>query len=368
MPHHTIYVWERTAFGDHATGLPRGVTGSHHPANLTGGWDDTTVTGSPTQMTIRDDDPHFDDWHSINGSPVDTGVLQAVIGDTTVGSAFFGHMTTIYALAEAELTNHTTGETGNLTWIGTWGTGFDPSDHIALATTIGVSAGDVISVGPVSYVVGPHTYSSFICFTKGTRISGPQGDIAVEDLRVGDPVLTMDDGVQPIRWIGVRHLGKDGLTANPKLLPVRIRAGAFGDGLPERDLLVSRQHRMLVRSPIVRRMFDCSEVLIPAIKLVAVDGIDIASDVQAVSYYHILFEDHQVIWSNGTPSESLFTGPEALKMLPPDMRQEIETLFPELCAPDFIPPAARPIPTRGPQMKQLALRHQLNAKPLFAGQ
>ena len=102
------------------------------------------------------------------------------------------------------------------------------------------------------------------CFTSGTQIETPNGPRAVETLSVGDEVLTLDHGPQHIRWIGTRHLSRDDLIAKHKLLPVRIKAGALGNGLPHRDLLVSPQHRMLVRSAIAVRMFDAKEVLVPA--------------------------------------------------------------------------------------------------------
>jgi hypothetical protein len=78
----------------------------------------------------------------------------------------------------------------------------------------------------------------------------------------------------------------------------------------------------------------------------------------------MLFDDHQIVWSNGTPSESLFIGPEALKAVSPEGRLEIQTLFPEICDPDFQPRPARFIPEKGKLMKKLAQRHQANKKDI----
>ena len=182
------------------------------------------------------------------------------------------------------------------------------------------------------------------CFTRGTLITTDKGEVAIEDLRAGDMVLTMDAGYQAIQWIGSKKVSGYQMGANPKLRPIRISAGAMGLNLPQQDLVVSRQHRMLVKSRISERMFDTPEVLVSAIKLCAMPGIYVDEELTQVEYFHMLFDRHQVVYANGTPSESLFTGPEALKALTPAAREEIETLFPEICAPEFEPAAAREIP------------------------
>ncbi|KQB95970.1 hypothetical protein AL073_14470 [Loktanella sp. 1ANDIMAR09] len=206
------------------------------------------------------------------------------------------------------------------------------------------------------------------CFTAGTLIETADGQVPVENLKVGDLVLTYDHGHQPIRWIGACSLSSDQLSAKERLKPILIRADALGAGYPRQDLIVSPQHRVLVSSIIALRMFDCADVLIPANKLVALDGIDVIDDTTGgVTYFHFLFDAHEIVWSNGAPTESLFTGPEALKAVSPEARQEIKDLFPECCDPDFAAHAARYIPEQGKLMRKLALRHQANQKPLFGG-
>ena len=203
------------------------------------------------------------------------------------------------------------------------------------------------------------------CFVAGTFIQTKLGEVKIEDLSVGDEVLTMDCGYQPIRWIGRRWLGQAELKARPKLFPIRISAGSFGHRRPEADLFVSPQHRMLVRSKIAERMFGNIEVLIPANKLVEIEGISVDHTVSEVIYYHLLFDTHQIVYANGVPSESLLTGPEALKSLSDEARSEIATLFPEITLEDFTPAPARHIPKIGKQMKMLAERHEKNKKPLL---
>ncbi|SIS73419.1 Hint domain-containing protein [Paracoccus saliphilus] len=206
-----------------------------------------------------------------------------------------------------------------------------------------------------------------VCFTIGTLIETDQGNKPVEELAVGDLICTMDDGYQPIRWIGSTRRDAVDLFHEPKLRPVRIRVGALGNGLPKRDLMVSRQHRVLVKSKIAQRMFGAEEILVPANKLIGLPGIGIADDIDDVTYFHILFDRHQVIFSEDAPTESLFTGPEALKSVPREARKEIETLFPEITDPDFTTEPARVIPGKGMEIKKLIAQHQKHDMPLLNG-
>ena len=171
--------------------------------------------------------------------------------------------------------------------------------------------------------------------------------------------LTRDNGAQPVRWIDSTRRA---LRAGSRLAPVRISAGALGDNLPESDLLVSPQHRMLVRSAIAQRMFGTDEVLVAAKQLLQIDGIDIADDLDEVVYVHFIFDRHEIVYANGAESESLYTGPEALKTLSPQAREEILALFPEL-ADDALPEPARVLAS-GRLGRKLAVRHAQNDKPL----
>src|SRR5690606_4331467 len=112
------------------------------------------------------------------------------------------------------------------------------------------------------------------CFTRGVAITVRDGQKPVEDLAVGDLVLTRDNGLQPIRWIGSRRIGGTVLERNPRLCPIRIRAGALGGNTPASDLIVSPQHRILLRSKLAQRMFGIDEVLVAARQLLDVDGVE----------------------------------------------------------------------------------------------
>jgi hypothetical protein len=207
-----------------------------------------------------------------------------------------------------------------------------------------------------------------LCFVRGAIIETARGPIPVERLAVGDEICVARGGTEPIKWIFSSRLGDTTLRRHPEGRPVRITAGALGGGLPRRDLLVSRQHRMLVDSKVAMRMFGTPNALIAAVKLTALPGIYVDEDVQEVEYFHILFDQHEVIWAEGTPSESLFTGPEALKSVPPAARAELERLFPQINAIDYQARAAALIPP-GKAQKEFVARHLKNAKailPTFA--
>ncbi|WP_380058943.1 Hint domain-containing protein (plasmid) [Falsihalocynthiibacter sp. SS001] len=204
------------------------------------------------------------------------------------------------------------------------------------------------------------------CFAYGTLISTAEGDVPVQELLVGQEVLTLDREYKKIRWIGSRKLDVIDLKLNPKLLPIKIKSGAMGSGLPLQDLLVSPQHRVLVRSQIVKRMFDSDEILIPANKLVELNGIDVVQECEEIEYFHVLLDDHEIIFSNGAPTESLFTGPEALRALSPEARKEIETLLPEIKSLSYSPKPARVIPTKGKHTRKAMFRHVKNKKPLLS--
>lgn len=200
------------------------------------------------------------------------------------------------------------------------------------------------------------------CFASGTLIKTPLGDRLVEDLRPGDLVMTRDNGPQAVCWTGRRHVTAAEIAARPGLAPVRIAAGALGNGLPSRDLLVSQQHRVLVRSAIAARMLGVAEVLVPAKHLAGVDGVGIATDLPGVTYVHVMFSAHQIVLSNDAETESLYPGPQAMLALG-DAAQEILALFPHLRDGIDAYPGARTF-VAGPKARQLIQRHMVNSKPL----
>lgn len=222
---------------------------------------------------------------------------------------------------------------------------------------------DGLSVGTLS--IRSNDIDGVPCFAQGTVLETSRGLMPVEHLRVGDLVATRDNGFQPVRWIGERHLGMLALLSQPQLRPIRIAAGALGENTPVSDLVVSPQHRILVRSKIAQRLFGAAEVLVAAKHLLALKGIEIAEDMAEVRYFHILFDRHEVVFSNGAETESLYTGAEALKALGEGARAEIFTLFPELEERSNSREGARLL-LSGRQGRNLAARHLQNNKVLNA--
>lgn len=194
------------------------------------------------------------------------------------------------------------------------------------------------------------------CFAGGTMIQTLSGERRIDDLQPGDKVLTKDNGYQEIRWIGSSFVSASHLGAHPKLAPIRISAGSLGGGTPSNDLLVSPEHRILVRSSLARKLFGADEVLIAAKHLLLIDGVDIATDMAAVEYFHMLFDRHEIVVSNGAETESLYTGPMALLSVSAEAKEEIFSLFPELNDPDHISPPARLLPSHR-QSRKLVVRH-----------
>lgn len=203
------------------------------------------------------------------------------------------------------------------------------------------------------------------CFTAGTLIMTRRGEVPVESLAVGDDVLTVDHGFCPLRWIGSRSLSAADLVAAPHMRPIRIETGALGFGLPVRPLTVSPQHRCLIRSKIAARIVGEREVLIAAKHLVETPGISVVNRPGSVIYFHLLFDQHELLFSDGAITESFYLGPIAIASVDQAARDEILELFPELATtePHLAPRAARQF-LSGHIARRLVKRSLENCKTL----
>lgn len=214
------------------------------------------------------------------------------------------------------------------------------------------------------YTVIPELEPEPDCFTPGTMIDTPDGPRRIEDLGVGDRVLTRDHGAQVIRWTGRQHVSAARLDAAPNLRPVLIRAGALGPGVPGTDLVVSPQHRLLLTSRIVARVAGAEAVLAPARQLIGWPGIEVLAGESGVTYLHLMLARHEVIRANGAWSESLYLGPRVTQKLTGAARREIAALFPELLTPGAAPPPpARPL-LRGKPLREIMRRAERNRRSL----
>ncbi|MBO9397380.1 Hint domain-containing protein [Shimia sp. R9_2] len=159
------------------------------------------------------------------------------------------------------------------------------------------------------------------CFAAGTPIVTQQGERAIETLQAGDMILTLDHGFQPLRWIGQRTVAAQGAVA-----PVRFAAGALGNDVP---LMVSPHHRMMLRGWRVEMHFGEAEALVPAISLVNGDTICQVEGGE-ITYVHLMFDCHEIVYGGGVPSESFLPGAQGLNALERSVQEEIFALFPEL--------------------------------------
>lgn len=152
----------------------------------------------------------------------------------------------------------------------------------------------------------------------------------IQDLREGDCVQTKDNGAQPIQWMGQRRMSGARLFAMPKLRPIRIRAGLFGLDEPDEDLLVSPEHRMLVKGPIAMDLFNTPEVLVAARDLVDHDRVSVDLNVREITYVHMLLPQHEILFANGVESESFHPANAALSTLDSADRQRLREMLPSV--------------------------------------
>lgn len=187
----------------------------------------------------------------------------------------------------------------------------------------------------------PQPRQEVICFTDDTVIATANGPRPIDQLQPGDLVQTLDNGLQPVLWVGRSRLSGLALQRFPHLRPIRLRRGALGTGEPDEDLRVSPAHRLLVRGARARALFGEDEVLACARDLV--DHQAIAPDLaqHGLSYIHLLLESHQIIFANGVPSESFhpaFAPAASLRQ----HRRALHQVMPDLCdTPESYGPPAR---------------------------
>ncbi|MCB2135468.1 MAG: Hint domain-containing protein [Rhodobacteraceae bacterium] len=172
--------------------------------------------------------------------------------------------------------------------------------------------------------VGNLRIADIVCvsFAAGTLITIPDGALrSIESLKPGDGILTRDHGPQPIRWIG-----KATLRAVGSFAPIVISAGTLGN---LGDLVVSPHHRIFIYQRGERRLGATAELLVQAKHLVDGDTI-FRREGGFVDYYSLVFDQHEIIYAEGIPAESLMVNDTTLNLLPDDLGQELRQRFPGL--------------------------------------
>jgi hypothetical protein len=146
---------------------------------------------------------------------------------------------------------------------------------------------------PSGSAPAPDTADHPACYCRGTLILTDHGEVAVEDLRIGDRLVTRSGAARAIRWIGTRNYVGRLATESGNALPVCIHAGALAEGVPRRDLSVSPLHAMFLDG-----------ALVTAQRLVNGTTITQRGTVGWVDYFHVELDSHDIIWAEGAPSET----------------------------------------------------------------
>jgi hypothetical protein len=159
------------------------------------------------------------------------------------------------------------------------------------------------------------TTNAVICFMAGTMIRTPDGEVAVETLAPGDLVMTTDDAAKPVAWLGKQTVSM--VFADPlRSLPVRVRAGALGENVPARDLLISPDHALLVDGVLIH-----AGALINGTSILRETAVP-----QVFVYYHVELDDHSLILAENAPAETFVDNIDRLNF---DNWAEHEALYPD---------------------------------------
>jgi|GEM_PF-4919784 len=305
---------------------------------------DVTFT-NPTTIIIDDDDATFDDddgrsWSTFGNETSGLQTVAEPVGTLSAGSIveaeFWFDFTTASGDTYRAIVVSEVDGPGNI--IGLSGFVFDgPVPPFNETLTLTSSANVDYAITDFSNLATAPTPP--VCFTDGTLIRTITGDRLVETLVPGDLVETRDHGFQPIKAISRTDMEFKGAMNQEKFKPISIRAHALGNGLPERDLCISPQHRVLMRDET-----DQSELLVAAKSLVTKPGIRVMKGKRSVSYIHIVLEQHEILISNGTATESFFAGPVAFLSVSKECQRELVHLFPKLLSgsPEPVMTPARP--------------------------
>jgi len=210
------------------------------------------------------------------------------------------------------------------------------------------------------------TTSAPVCFTEGTLIRTPLGEVPVENLAVGDLVTTVEGDAAPVLWIDVREMAFD--DTQSKHCPVLIKAGALGPGSPARDLAVSPQHCLLMDVSMVAPALGTRTAFARAKFLTGLSGVRVMAGKKRTRYITFLLDRHQIVQGNGAWSESFYPGPMGLKTLTTAQRLEIEKVLPmRRDAPElgYGPRAARVLSRAETEHLVATLKKQKRRKPVI---
>ncbi|WP_298860117.1 Hint domain-containing protein [uncultured Sulfitobacter sp.] len=193
-------------------------------------------------------------------------------------------------------------------------------------------------------------------------IDTPDGPRAVEILRAGDLVLTVDHGPQNVRWVRSSEHALEDAEIDDK--PVLIQAAALGVGRPAQDLIVSPQHRILVGGGGQLIEYFKTEAFVPAKALTGLPGIRHMKGKAKITWIHFACQRHEVVTANGCLSESLLLGPAVLNGLNREEWRTVVTAFEAILHPsqNMCRDPARTILKVGEVRRLLATQALANSK------
>lgn len=264
---------------------------------------------TPSIIQVNDDEAVFDEIDD----------TQTLTNSVDLDGTSYGAGTTVHS--SYDLINTATGH--KVTSLHFGGDGYEQGAVHGIVSTVEMVPGTdyTFDTERTSHYENNQYSDYYACFTKGCLIDTLNGEVLIEELSVCDLVKTRDHGFQPIRWIGGREMPAIG-----KLAPIVFPKGAIGN---TSELVVSPEHRMLIEGCRVELLFGQQQVLVPAKFLCDGDRIYRKSGGK-VSYYHFMFDQHEIVYSNGVPTESFLPEKNAMAALEYSAQQEIFTIFPEL--------------------------------------
>lgn len=198
------------------------------------------------------------------------------------------------------------------------------------------------------------SHDTIVCFAKGTLISTAKGLVAVEKLKVGDQVLTIDGEHAPVVWLGHRRVNCLKHSQPELANPVRVSKDAFGPGMPSADVLLSPAHAVYAYGHLVPVRHLINDVTITQ------------ESVDSITYYHVELPKHSVILAQGLPAETYLDSDNRAFFISADQPANVEPLqtveFSENYGRDlYLANCYAPFVTEGPVLE--AIQDKLMGMP-----
>ena len=226
---------------------------------------------------------------------------------------------------------------------GAWSAGVTATEAGMLANGSYTAFADVSDAAGNPAPEAAQPFDVVVCFASGTRVLTVTGEVAVENLHIGEVVVGASGTLHPISWIGHRSIDLARHPHPQTVAPIRIRQSALADNTPHRDVLLSPDHAVFVDGKLI-----CARQLI--------NGTTISQDMHcaSVDYFHVELDRHAVLLAEGLPAESyldtgnrgFFTNAGGPVALHPDLTDESDYPKREVasCAP-FVwdEPSVRPV-------------------------